>query len=137
MSATHRMTPARRAALHKAQMASAAKRRGHGNTRYTHYYGTGIKGWRNARRATYGSRRHGLSIAQQKRRRARMNKWARRGGKAIALAGMAYTGYKMLPQPVQNAAKARAKDYAHTQFTKVKYRKSGLDQQINRAMKGK
>jgi hypothetical protein len=122
MSTTHRMTPARRAALHKAQMASAAKRRGHSNYRSQHYYGKGLKGYRNAKLATYGSRRHGLSIAQQQRRHQRARKWAGRGAKVAGVGAVALGTYLALSPGERKWINVKARDYAVKTHNRVKYR---------------
>lgn len=125
-----------KAALRKAQLASARARRGRKRSRSSgHHYGTGKQGRRATRRATYGKKKHGLSIAQQQRRRQRANKWKRRGRSAMAAAGVAATIYAKSTPQQRSAAKGAAKVYGNRVKTKYKYHRSGMARQVKRGMR--
>jgi len=112
------------------------RRMGYGAAGSTNFYGTGRQGRRAARRSTYGQRKHGLSIAQQTRRKQRRQKWAGRVSKTAALgAGAAYV-YMQSTHPYQRSKhKAQVKNYGLRIKTNVKYRTSGLNSQIKRGMR--
>lgn len=129
----HVMTARRRAALRKAQLASAAARRGHHRSRTTgHTYGKGRSGRKSTKRALYGSRRHGISPVQHERRRQRTRKWKNRGSAALTVATTGLAVYSALPQQQKAKVNAKATHYAKTTKTKVKYHTSGLSGQIKR-----
>lgn len=72
---TAKQIAASRRNIIKAQRASAASRRGKKRSKKSgHHYGTGKTGRRQARINKYGSRKHGISIAQQTRRDKRSRK---------------------------------------------------------------
>jgi hypothetical protein len=98
-----------------AQRASAASRRGKKrSTKAGHHYGTGKTGRRQARINKYGSRKHGISIAQQTRRDKRSRKYKKAGATAVAggvfavKAAMIYRQNPEVKKSVDTAAK-RAK----------------------------
>lgn len=111
----YKFTAARRAALARAQKRSAQlRRKGAGKNGSRNFYGKGRKGRKAARKATYGDKRHGLSISQQRRRKTRSNKWKRRGRTAMTGAVAAAVVYKNNPNVQKSVKKAakRAKQYA-------------------------
>jgi hypothetical protein len=122
--------------IKKAQARSAQLRRGGaGKGGSTSFYGKGRAGRKAARRATYGSKKNGLSIAQQQRRRQRTNKWKRRAsfvGTAITIgAGL----YGSTNQTQREYARYAAKSGLNTLKTKYKYHTSGMGGQIRRSRK--
>ena len=111
----YKFTAARRAALARAQKRSAQlRRKGAGKNGSRNFYGKGRKGRKAAKEATYGDKRHGLSISQQRRRKTRSNKWKRRGKTAIGGAVAAATVYQRNPAVQRSVKKAasRAKQFA-------------------------
>lgn len=93
-----------------AQRRSAQLRKGKSFSKKTgHYYGTGKTGRRQARINKYGSRRHGISIAQQQRRDKRSNRRKRIAMSGATLAVAAHHIYKANPE-VQKSLKTAAKD---------------------------
>lgn len=116
------MTAARRRALRKAQLASAAARRGrHRSLSTGHTYGKGKSGRKNTRRALYGSRRHGISPAQSLRRRQRATKWKNRGRAAASVVTTGAAIYGALPQHQKAKVNAKATHYAKTAKKKAQY----------------
>lgn len=116
---TAKQIAASRRNIIKAQRASADSRRGKKRSKKSgHHYGTGKTGRRQARRNKYGSRRHGISIAQQTRRDQRSRKRKAVASAAVAggvLAVKAYGLYKSNPEvkrSVDTAAR-RAKSDAN------------------------
>lgn len=119
--------------IRKAQLASAAARRGRHRSRTTgHTYGKGRSGRKATKRALYGSRKHGLSPTQALRRKQRATKWKNRGKAAVSIATTGAAIYSALPQQQKNKINAKAKNYANTTKIKVKYRASGLHGQIKK-----
>lgn len=112
MARRYVFTPARRAALARAQKRSAELRRnGAGKSGNASFYGKGRDGRKASRASTYGKKRDGLSIAQQQRRRQRSNRRKKAASTAIAggvMAVKAYHIYKANPEvkrSVDTAAK--------------------------------
>lgn len=112
MARRYVFTPARRAALARAQKRSAELRRnGAGKSGSASFYGKGRKGRKASRASTYGKKRDGLSIAQQQRRRQRSNRRKKAASTAIAggvMAVKAYHIYKTNPE-VQRSVNTAAK----------------------------
>lgn len=113
MARTARQIAASRRNIVKAQAESARSRRGtHRSKKTGHHYGTGKTGRKQARRNKYGSRKHGISIAQQQRRDRRSSKRKRRAGYAVTAAGIAVTAYGQLNPHQKAKIHVKAKDYA-------------------------
>ena len=134
MARTARQIAAAKRNIKKAQARSAQLRRGGaGRGGSTSFYGKGRAGRKAARRSTYGSKRNGLSIAQQQRRRQRTNKWKRRG----AFLGTALTVGAGLWGSMDATQKASVKRSVNsglnTLKTKYKYQTSGMGGQIRRS----
>lgn len=112
MARRYVFTPARRAALARAQKRSAELRRnGAGKSGNASFYGKGRDGRKASRASTYGKKRDGLSIAQQQRRRQRSNRRKKAASTAIAggvIAVKAYHIYKTNPE-VQRSVNTAAK----------------------------
>lgn len=117
---TARQIAAARRNIVKAQKASADSRRGKSRSRKSgHHYGTGKTGRRQAKRNKYGSRKHGISIAQQTRRDRRSRKWKNRGAVAFSVAttGAAiYGSYHSNTSPGQRAANKKRVKQAGKDF---------------------
>lgn len=118
MARRYVFTPARRAALARAQKRSAElRRKGAGKHGSASFYGKGKKGRRAAKHSTYGKKRDGLSIAQQQRRRQRSNRRKKYASAAISgglIAVKAAHIYKTNPEINRsvNVAAKRAKQQA-------------------------
>lgn len=131
-------TARQKAALRKAQLRSAELRRqGHGKGGSTNFYGTGKSGRKAARRSTYGQRKHGLSIAQQQRRKQRANKWKRRGAAVVSTAATGAAIYSQVTTPAQRRAhktkvKTKARDYGEN--VSVSARGAKMVYKVNRQM---
>lgn len=82
----------------------------------TAYYGKGRKGRKAAKRATYGRKKDGLSIAQQKRRRQRSNR------RKKAIAGAA-TAVGMVGMYAQKAGINNLND-ARNAYATIQYRRA-------------
>lgn len=99
----------------KAQAASARVRRGnHRNSISGHYYGSGRAGRKAAKRALYGSHRHGISPVQLQRRQGRLrNRVGRAAVRVGVTAGTLAATYYVTSSP-QNRANinARVKNYS-------------------------
>ena len=112
---TARQIAASRRNIVKAQAESARSRRGKKRSRKTgHHYGEGRTGRRQARRNKYGSRKHGISIAQQQRRDRRSAARRRRVGYAVTGATLAATAYGSLSPSQKHKVKTKARDYGET-----------------------
>ena len=93
----------------KAQRRSAELRRsGHGKNGSTNFYGKGRKGRKAAKRSAYGQRKHGLSIAQRDRRKARRKKYTNAAAKTIGAAGTAFAVYSTLYPEHSKATQKKA-----------------------------
>jgi hypothetical protein len=132
---TAKQIAASRRNIAKAQVASAAARRGrHRSAASGHAYGTGKTGRRSTRRALYGSRRHGISPVQHQRRTQRANKWKRRvaGATAVGVYG-AYATYALTTPQQRRSAANKVRDYGSKTKNTVKYAKS--NHQFKKMMK--
>ena len=110
MARTARQLAASRRNIVKAQQASANSRRGKKRSNKSgHHYGTGKVGRKQARRNKYGSRKHGISIAQQTRRDRRARKYKRAGSVAFAVAATGIGVYSQLSPAQKSAVKQRVK----------------------------
>jgi len=122
MARTARQLAASRRNIVAAQRASAASRRGKKRSVKTgHHYGTGRTGRKTARRAKYGSKKHGISIAQQQRRdkRSRRRKNALAGGLAVAsTAAAVYSNYHQNTTKQQRANHKRKVKEAGRDFAR-------------------
>lgn len=129
MARSARQVAAARRNIVKAQRASAASRRGKKRSKATgHHYGKGKTGRRQSRTNTYGKKRHGLSIAQQTRRKQRSNRRKRVASGALTAVATGVAVYGNL-SPSQ---KGKVKDYGRTAKTKVQYH-TGVGRQIRKA----
>lgn len=119
---TARQIAASRRNIVAAQRASAASRRGKSRSKKTgHHYGTGKTGRRQARINKYGSRKHGISIAQQTRRdrRSRRRKNAAAVAFSVATTGAAlYGNYHSSTTASQRAGHRRKVKQASNDFAK-------------------
>lgn len=116
---TAKQIAASRRNIIKAQRASAASRRGKSRSKKAgHHYGEGRTGRKQAKINKYGSRKHGISIAQQTRRDKRSRNRKRAASTVIAggvIAAKAAYVYKTNPdmkRSVDTAAR-RAKSNAN------------------------
>lgn len=135
---TARQIAASRRNIQAAQRRSAELRRGGaGKGGSTNFYGTGRAGRRAAKYSTYGQKKHGLSIAQQQRRRQRTNKYKNIARGAATVAGVGIAAYGSLNSTQKQRVNATAKNYAHTTKTKMKYHTSGMAGQVRRGMKAR
>lgn len=113
MARSARQIAASRRNIAKAQVASARARKGkHRSSVSQHTYGTGRSGRKNAKRALYGSRRHGISPAQYQRRQQRSAKWKRRAGYAATAVSLGAVAYSHLDAGTKARINADARDYA-------------------------
>ena len=123
----------------KAQRRSAELRRaGHGKGKNgsSTFYGKGRKGRRAARKSTYGTKRHGLSIAQQQRRKQRANKWKRRAGLVATAATTGAAVYTSLyPEHAKKTkAKVAMKTRDYGENVHIQARATRMTYKVNRTM---
>ncbi len=119
---TARQIAASRRNIVLAQKRSAQLRKGKSFSKKTgHYYGAGKTGRKQAKINKYGSRKHGISIAQQQRRRQRTNRRKAIVSTAVSGVGVAvyaHSVYKNNPD-VKRSVDTAARD-AKTRARKAK-----------------
>lgn len=126
---TAKQIAASRRNIIKAQRASADSRRGKKRSNKSgHHYGTGKVGRRQAKINKYGSRRHGISIAQQQRRdkrsRTRKTVVASAAGAAMVAAKI-YQSDPEMRRSVNAAAKRAKSDANRVRGTYKVFRMAG------------
>lgn len=130
---TARQIAAARRNIVKAQRASAESRRGKSRSKKTgHHYGKGKVGRRQSRINTYGKKRHGLSIAQQTRRKQRANKWKRRAGVVASTAATGAALYAGLSPGQKAQFKQKTRDYGEN--VRIYTKGSKMVYKVNRQM---